>query len=897
MKQRFYHLRRRLGAFTLTPLAMMLVAACGGGDNNPAESQPSVDSPRWEGTVDREQTDEHLDEWSPQYTELPQVLLADDGQSHLPIVIGTNSDPSMVLAAEELADYLERISGAPFDVLKETDGAHGIIVGTIDDFDSPPLGDVTFGDGIFEMEDYVIRSTDDSLYLLGSTPLAVRFAVWDLLYQFGHRQFFPTETWEVVPTRETLEVAVDVYERPDYYSRQAPRGAMRMDVRPWAYEAWENWRIRNRTTPTFSLSTGHVYDSVIAENQSSFDQNPDYWGSINGERNGDAQPNVANEDVQQMFIDHALEQFERDPERHSVAMDPRDGNYWSDSAESLAIGGPSEQAVFLANRVAEAVVQEYGDDKFVGMYGYSHHSPPPEIDVHPNVIVSLATEYIRGGYTFDEMIDGWSERANMIGIREYYGLWEWHYSLPGNGAHAANTKYLQETIPYFHERGARFINAESNDTWGAYGLGYYLASRMMWDVDEAQRMDELIDDFLTKAFGPAKEPMAEFYALIDGSASDPNLPERSRPLNDDMVGRMYRLLNEARQMAADDDAVRSRIDDLILYTHYVELYRRFDSIDGPKRQQAFDDLVSFAWRSRHTMMAESVELTRYINRRVRTDDHLEWGPGYDRNGPADHHRQGEDEPFSEAEVREILDRGIDNHELVDLDFEPWVDSGVLEPANLPADEPGKPIEQVNRGSVEAFMATDDGILPAFTISSGHIFDDRGPMQWELVDEDGHLIDHGEVVPNEEDHHFQLSAPEPGVYRFSLNNASQGFIWDYEPRGAMMTLLAGGEHQLQRNWYNRLYYYVPKGTEDIYIAGTLMEERHEFIDGDGEPIDPDAIEVIQDYTRVPVPHGQDGAVWSLELRAMRPNIRFLNIPGYVALSPDELLLPPEVIDEL
>ena len=854
---------RRSGVFGLGVLAFLLLTGCAGDFD-------------WTGSG---QADE--------------VEVTAEGQAMLPIVIAEDADETTALAAEELADYLEQISGASFEVIHD-DSPHGIVVGTAEDFDSQPMASVSFEDGVFNLEDYIIRSTEEGLYLVGSTPLATRFAVWDLLYRFGYRQFFPTETWEVVPENEDLSIAINTREEPDYYSRQAPRGAMRMDIRPWAKEHWENWQIRNRTTPTFTLSTGHVYDSVVADNEAAFEENGDYWGLVDGERTDDAQPNVAHEDVQQIFIDRALGQFESDPDRHSVAMDPRDGNYWSESPESLAIGGPSEQAVFLANRVAEAVVDEYGEEKFVGMYGYSHHSPPPEIDAHPNVIVSLATAFIRGGYTFEDMLEGWSERANMIGIREYYGLWEWHASLPGAGANAADTEYLQETIPYFHERGARFINAESNDTWGGYGLGYYLASRMMWDIDEAERMDELIDDFLEKSFGPAKATMAEFYELIDGGAADPNVPERSRPLNDDMVGRMYRLLDEARQLAGDDDGVRARIDDLILYTHYVELYRRFDTIEGPERQEAFDELVSFAWRSRDTMMAESVELTRYIDRDVRTDDDLQWGAGYSRNGPADRHRANENEPFSDAEIADIVEQGIAANHLVEIDFEPWTDSGELAPVDLPAGERGSLTGGINRGAVEAVLATEDGTLPAFTISAGHIYADRGPVQWNLVDEDGSLVDHGEVVPNEEDHHFELTAPGPGAYRFSIENTGQGFIWDYEPRGAKMTLLAGGEHELRRNWYDRLYFYVPDNTVDIFIAGTLMEGRHDFFDADGELVDHDQIEVIQDYTRVPVAEGQDGAVWSLDMTATRPEIRFLNIPGYVALSPDELLLPREMV---
>lgn len=826
-----------------------------------------------------------------------EVQLAADGEAALPIVIAPEADASLEVAAEELADYLERISGAGFSV-ETGDGDGGIVLGVPGDFEDLPesVAEVSFGDGSFERDHYVIRSTDEGLYLLGATPLAARFAMWDLLYRFGHRQFFPTETWEIVPEREDLSVAMDVREEPDYYSRRAPRGAVRMDQRPWAQEGWENWQVRNRTKPSFRLSTGHVYSRVIRANEEAFDENPEYWGLVDGERTDSAQPNVAHPDVQQIFVDYALQTLRDEPDRDSVAMDPRDGNPWSESEESREIGRPSEQAVFIANKVAEAVVEEFGGDKYVGMYAYSHHSPPPRIDVHPNVIISLATSFIRGGYTFDEMIDGWSERANMLGIREYYGLTIWHWSLPGDGANAADTEYLQDTIARFHRRGARFMNAESNDAWGGYGLGYYLAARMMWDTAEAERMDELVTDFLEKSFGPAKEPMRDFYELIDGSAVDPYVPARSRPLNDDMVGRMYRLLAEARELASGDDAVRARIDDLILYTHFVELMRRFQDIRGPERQEAFDELLSFAWRIRGTMMAESVGLVRAINRRVRGDDNLEWGEGHSQNRPAYRHREGADEPHTDDEVARILEEGIESHELLDLDVTPWEDSGDLVPAGFEPDDRGAPSERMHRGDVHAVLHTDDGTLPRFTISAGHLYDNRGPVRWSLEDEDGDTIDSGEIQPDEQDHAFELSAPEPGVYRFSITNTGQGFGWSYEPRGAKLTLLAGVEHELRRNWYDRLYFYVPEGTETIHIAGTIREGRHSFYDASGEQIDPETISVKQDFTAVPVAEGQDGQVWMLTMRALRPNWRLLNVPGYVAFSPDELLLPRELVDE-
>ena len=59
----------------------------------------------------------------------------------------------------------------------------------------------------------------------------------------------------------------------------------------------------------------------------------------------------------------------------------------------------------------------------------------------------------------------------------------------------------------------------------------------------------------------AKQPMAEYYRLTDAA---------HKPLlTDDLVGRMYRHLEKARGMTKDP-TILARIDDLVLYTRYVD---------------------------------------------------------------------------------------------------------------------------------------------------------------------------------------------------------------------------------------------------------------------------------------------------------------------------------------
>ena len=84
---------------------------------------------------------------------------------------------------------------------------------------------------------------------------------------------------------------------------------------------------------------------------------------------------------------------------------------------------------------------------------------------------------------------GWT-----IGMREYYSVIAWNRDMPRNGS-GANLEYLRSSIPRFYNSGARFMSAESSDNWGPMGLGYYLASRILWNIDEANRVDELKSDF------------------------------------------------------------------------------------------------------------------------------------------------------------------------------------------------------------------------------------------------------------------------------------------------------------------------------------------------------------------------------------------------------------------
>ena len=425
------------------------------------------------------------------------VKLSANGQALLPVVIGSQASEKTREMAHTLAEYLHQISGGTFAV--ETSAkvlslqTPGIVIGTSAEFsDASNQFDVN---DPTRTEDYLLRSHAGGVLLVGASDKGVRHAVWDLLYRLGYRQFFPGKNWEVIPNEKNINVSVSTFEHPDYYARRIwPNyGTLKVNGPKWAL-----WNARNRMGSGISLNTGHAYDTIIRRNKKQFEEHPEYLTKPRGNKFCASNPGL-----QQLVIDFALKQFDKNPNRQSISMDPSDGGNWeSDSCpDSTVYQSVTDRVVTLANLVAEAVNKKY-PGKFVGMYAYNDHSPPPTIEVNEHVIPSIATGFIRGGFTMDQLLDGWSEKAERIGIREYYSVYQWHKDLPGH-ARGSNINYLTRTIAHFHAKKARFMTAESADNWGPNGLGYYIASRLLWDTSNADNVDSLINDFLDKSFGSA----------------------------------------------------------------------------------------------------------------------------------------------------------------------------------------------------------------------------------------------------------------------------------------------------------------------------------------------------------------------------------------------------------
>jgi hypothetical protein len=802
----------------------------------------------------------------------PSVRLADQGQASVKLILSPQASERLHKAAETLADYLGRISGARFEIAAG-DGTSGIAIGLPEQFPAIDIVAWDHKDPTLR-EDYRLQSHAKGLYLLGASELAVEHAVWDVLDRLGYRQFFPGEAWQIVPRHSRLEIAVDAREHPSYYARRIWYGGAFWDYNA---EPYLQWCQRNRATSGILLNTGHAYDGILSRNRAEFKAHPEYLGLLDGQRKS-TKFCISNPGLRKLVVADALRQVEANPALDSVSVDPSDGGGWCQCDECRRLGSPSDRAVTLANAVAEALDTRYGD-KFVGMYAYNEHSPPPTVKVHPRVVISVATAFIRGGYTIEELIAGWRQKADLLGIREYYDVHTWTRDMPG-AARGSNLDYLKRTIPEFHSQGARFLSAESSDNWGPNGLGYYLAARMLWDVGDAERLGELREDFLIKAFGDAREPMDRFYRLIDGS---------QRPLvTDDLIGRMARLLAEARKQT-DDPAVERRINELVLYTRYVELWSDYSSAQGDARQAAFEALIRHGYRMRKTMMIHAKSLYRDVPARDKSldvPDEASWQVAEGKNP------WKSSAPFSDAELDQMLSGAIERRKL--LDFEPVAYSEQLVPV-APLKLPGvRPVsgELMTRGTRNYFTWVEKA--PAeikLQAVAGIVYNNRGAAKLALypaAETLGAAVAHAAVEPDEQPHSVAMKTEYTGLHRIELADAAAGtrLNWD---EGQPMTVRATADEPAVFTGRWNLYFYVPKGTRVIGGYSSAVGTLH---DADGKSAF--TFSTKPGYFSVAVPPGMDGRLWKFHQCAGER--RLMTVPPYLARNERELLLPAEVVEK-
>ena len=850
-----------------------------------------------------------------------QVTIAED---HKPLVriYAVAPQSRLKLAAADLRHFLSRMVGGQF-VLETierlpVEPGPGIYLGTAEGFGGMGIP------GDLAGEEFVLRTCQGSRVLLaGGDDAGSSHAVYALLEKLRCRWFFPGKVWEVVPKSATVRVSLDERQKPDYRIQRRffiGHGAHS----PGIAADFAAWNRRNRMGNPLGIVTRHSWPFDPRKEMAA---HPEWYAMVKGKRPTVAdvaggKPCYSNPEVIAAGIARAMKHFETHPAARMISVSAPDGGGFCEcplclkrarvtqthrgrvgflfgkTPDGQTVSVASETIFHYANEVARAVAKRY-PGRYVGILAYSAYSHPPSFDLGPNVYVELTAGFRSTPLTYAEQIEAFGRRARNVGAYEYYDVEQWSWELPGK-ARAADLDYLAASIAYYHRNHITSLLAEISNNWGPHGVGYYIASKLLWNAAANARAIE--EDFCQKAFGPAAEPMRRFYRRWEGGMD----------LDETSLAMAYRDLREAAERTAVAPRCRARVDGVRMYAHFLKHYvkppatvnqapRATQALrEGCGRQEALRKvqyLGDFTRRLMDTHMVHTYPFNGFLNRFGR------FGGMADLKF-ADWQKPGPIPTGEEVDRLFAQDlRGMDLSKVRDVPVVLYsrdlVPVGSSPAATAPSGPQALRAGFFRKGMLYVPARRGDAVEMSFATGKGEVGYDLSYLsrttfqkRWEGFE--AKSVQAGKTVRGK----LQFTAADDGFYRIHWQNGTPRSL----NRPAVMI---GGASQFVCNRAD-LYFYVPKGTRRFVLkTSTRADPEVTVRDGRGRAV----FERRGGTTRgrggrrtrlqevIDVPAGADGAVWSVsgpDDDISYAPVELIGVPNYLSFRPEQLLVPAEAL---
>ncbi|MFH1742936.1 MAG: DUF4838 domain-containing protein, partial [bacterium] len=548
---------------------------------------------------------------TPNYSEA--VALVRNGEPVSVIVTADRPSASVSEGAEDLQNWLRKSSGAIVPIKAESaigkESTEGIIlVGDTQRTRSLGINPDKFG-----LEEIVIQTFPQTLVIIGDderpdgyplkgTVLAVSAFADQIL---GIRLLWPGDLGEIVPRQSTIEIeTVDIREKPVLVERSL-RNLLynkaihsKIDALGWDHDQFrsmdgraDEWFRFHRIGGSFHGRYGHAFGDYW---ERFHEEHPDWFALQPDGTRDNSQPEHARYSSHRLCISNpglieraardAIKKLKADPTLDCASVSPNDGGpqtfclckkceSW-DAPEGKTIYMDSKEGriphVSLTDRfvrfyseVAKIVAEEM-PDRYIGAYAYHHYTEAPiHARLHPNVIIGFVpeTKMYMNEAEREEVRENWlkwSEKAEHLFVRPNYL----------SGMHALPTVIvhrLAEDFRFYQDHKNLHTDLDcSYEHWATNGLNYYVAAKLLWNP--YRDVDEIVEEYCVVGFGPAAKSIHRYFEEIERITNEIAVERRSpdsdtvaRYYNDEILGGLNKILDEAERAAASDKIVPRRI--------------------------------------------------------------------------------------------------------------------------------------------------------------------------------------------------------------------------------------------------------------------------------------------------------------------------------------------------
>ena len=459
-------------------------------------------------------------------------------------------------SVEELSRCIQKMSGATIPVVTDApadgDKRFPILVGTLAEkkFGGPQQKDAS-------QQGWRLVVSGDGIGLIGQSPLAMSYAVYELLDRLGCRWYMPGPLGELVPVRKTITFEeVDISEVPAtvYRGRWAGDGDF----------------IRRNRGGGQMVSVGHALEGYAPKEL--LEKHPKWRRELNGKRTPSGYC-FSNKKLARAVADVLIKRSENQTPYRSQSLCPVDtisfctcrkcrafdkkAGDWDSSMSRYSI---TDRLVRFCNWIAERVNKTYPEETF-GLYAYVQYTRPPVREaVNPNIVIGLAPiTYCRAHTMTDadcfscrplqSMVEGWGKVSKRLYFRGYA------FNLAEVTAPYPMMKRWSENIPLLYVGNVTIWAPETLPTYGNSLPGMFLGVRMSWYTKAEPA--ELLDDLFRGFYGTSTGPMRSYWEVLDRAWTD--VPEHAgngwsylRRFTPEVMAAGRKALNEATKVAQTD---------------------------------------------------------------------------------------------------------------------------------------------------------------------------------------------------------------------------------------------------------------------------------------------------------------------------------------------------------
>ena len=447
-------------------------------------------------------------------------VIAENGEARAAIVVGRKDRPGYRYAANELADYLGRMTGARFTVVTEpVAGLSQIRVGA--EY-QPSRTD----------ELHIEVKDSRHLEITGDDALGTLYGVYDLLETFGCR--FYCFDYEKVPSTNRLELAVG-YSRTDapsiehrqslagvYLAKEPGCSAFALKHRmTTGVSNWSDFANVRYLGLEQKLCGGYIDKKTFFDEKKHPETYHPEWYALrkDGTRCEHSLCASCDEMYSQLYVE--VEKDIQEKGYREISLGDDDG--WEmchcPGCEKITasddLHGNGAQRVVLLNRVAKHFGKKYPEVRFnILVYGHQCPEPAERFRLEPNAGLSFALlwrNHCRPIYCCDRVgtdVTDWMRLSDRP-------LENWDYGcsffcnampFPNHDTYGANFRYYKKL-----GISGVFSQMQYSTNGDLAELHHYLYSRLCWDPDADDGL--LADEFISDVYGRAARDVKEYMKI------------------------------------------------------------------------------------------------------------------------------------------------------------------------------------------------------------------------------------------------------------------------------------------------------------------------------------------------------------------------------------------------